>query len=59
MLSWNKTFFPGKQKSSIVDDQFFKLADLEVFLKNEDKSEEKPRKDKDSFDLFGKIVSSE
>lgn len=59
MLSWNKTFFSGKQKSSIVDDQFFKLADLEVFLKNEDKSEEKPRKDKDSFDLFGNIVSSE
>lgn len=59
MLTWNRTFFPGKQKSSIVDDQFFKLADLEVFLKNEDKREDNPRKDKDSFDLFGKIVSSE
>ena len=33
-----------KAKGSIVDDDFFKLADLEVFLDQEDKKEEKRQK---------------
>ncbi|CAG4985192.1 unnamed protein product [Colias eurytheme] len=41
--------------SSIVDDQFFKLKDMEQFLINEEKMEEKGKKkddDEESIDLF-------
>lgn len=47
--------FLEKTKPSIVDDKFFKLADLELFLHNEDKKEEKSKKETDSMDLFHDI----
>ncbi|XP_045456516.1 U3 small nucleolar ribonucleoprotein protein MPP10, partial [Melitaea cinxia] len=47
-------------KSSIVDDRFFKLHDMEKFLINEEKMEDKSKKDdedNDSVDMFEDIDS--
>lgn len=55
-----KTTAPkSKGKSSIVDDQFFKLQDMEKFLLHEERNEgKKPREDdsdEESIDLFNDI----
>ncbi|XP_054278716.1 U3 small nucleolar ribonucleoprotein protein MPP10 [Macrosteles quadrilineatus] len=45
----------GKLKPSIVDDKFFKLSELELFLQNEEKNEDKATKESESIDLFNNI----
>merc|ERR1719348_1690928 len=47
----------GGKKKSVVDDQFFKLSDMEKFLVSEDKKfEKKDEEDPEDFmDLFGDI----
>ncbi|CAF4924450.1 unnamed protein product [Pieris macdunnoughi] len=50
------------KKSSIVDDQFFKLQEMEQFLINEEKMEEKGKKkddDEESINLFEDIDEAE
>lgn len=50
------------KKSSIVDDQFFKLRDMEQFLINEERVEEKGKikdDDEESIDLFNDIYDED
>uniref|UniRef100_A0A1B6LZ90 U3 small nucleolar ribonucleoprotein protein MPP10 n=1 Tax=Graphocephala atropunctata TaxID=36148 RepID=A0A1B6LZ90_9HEMI len=42
----------GKVKPSVVDDKFFKLSELELFLQSEEKNQDKPKKENEPFDLF-------
>lgn len=49
----------GKVKPSVVDDQFFKLNELEQFLQNEEKHLDKPEKEHHTLDLFDKMVGAE
>uniref|UniRef100_A0A1B6FTY7 U3 small nucleolar ribonucleoprotein protein MPP10 n=2 Tax=Cuerna arida TaxID=1464854 RepID=A0A1B6FTY7_9HEMI len=45
----------GKLKPSVVDDKFFKLSELELFLQSEEKIQDKQRRENEPFNLFENI----
>ncbi|XP_046661636.1 U3 small nucleolar ribonucleoprotein protein MPP10 isoform X1 [Homalodisca vitripennis] len=42
----------GKLRPSVVDDKFFKLSELELFLQSEEKNQDKQKSENEPFDLF-------